>query len=259
MGPLGGWGLELWTACDQITLDLSDPRGWRREPFARIAPWPERGREGPDLWRAGRGVGYRHALPEGVATPSCRPWGLGLKEGRTRTRPGRVGAVPGRLRELAPPEVWPRRFPPRRRAGASAAARVAISRPPSAARFPRRKPFNWARERASDRPAGLALPTLPSGPVIFGVRVGKRRRGPARTAQGGEVHSSERGLRQCVRSVANRRGVGQPGHRHWHTGGKTRGRFYTEELTEGWEGLVRPPLARATRRPNHHDWQNAEP
>ena len=41
--------------------------------------------------------------------------------------------------------------------------------------------------------------------------------------------------------------------------GETRGRFYTEELTEGWEGLVRPPLARATRRPNHHDWQNAEP
>ena len=115
LGPSGGWGRELWTACDQITLDLSDPRGWRREPFARIAPWPERGREGPDLWRAGRGVGYRHALPEGVATPSCRPWGLGLKEGRIRIRPGRVGAVPGRLRELAPPEVWPRRNRPIRK------------------------------------------------------------------------------------------------------------------------------------------------
>ena len=174
------------------------------------------GGSGPLTRRAGRRLPPRPA--RGHSDPGCQPWGLGLEEGKTRACQGRVGAVPGRSRELALPKVGPRGFPPKRRAGASAAARAAIPRPPSAVRFPRRKPFNWARKRASDRPAGLTLPTLPPGPVIFGVRVGKQRRGPARTAQGGEVHSSERGLRQCVRSAANRRSVGQPGHRRWHAG-----------------------------------------
>ena len=176
------------------------------------------GGSGPLARRAGRRLPPRPA--RGRSNPGCRPWGLGLEERKNSGLPGEGRGRAWPIVGIGSAKVGPSGFPPDRKAGATATARAAIRRPPSAVRLPRRKPFNWARKRASDRPAGLTLPTLPPGPVIFGVRVGKQRRGPARTAQGGEVHSSERGLRQCVRSVANRRGVGQPGHRRWHTGGR---------------------------------------